>query len=133
ARGGGTGDAQLCRAARDRPGLRSARRALRGRLIVRDGRGAARAPRRVLHVDARARAPAAWGGIRKPDQSPPDRRRHLGPAVLDRGPPRPRPADVPRSTFRVVYPGYFATMRLPLLRGRDVAETDRADAPRVVV
>ena len=52
---------------------------------------------------------------------------------LIEGRPRPRPADVPRSTFRVVYPGYFATMRLPLLRGRDVAETDRADAPRVVV
>ena len=52
---------------------------------------------------------------------------------LIEGRPRPRPADVPRATFRVVYPGYFATMRLPLLRGRDVAETDRADAPRVVV
>jgi putative ABC transport system permease protein len=52
---------------------------------------------------------------------------------LIEGRPRPRPADVPRATFRVVYPGYFATMRLPLLRGRDLAETDRADAPRVVV
>ena len=52
---------------------------------------------------------------------------------LIEGRPRPRPADVPRATFRVVYPGYFASMRLPLLRGRDVAETDRADAPRVVV
>ena len=52
---------------------------------------------------------------------------------LIEGRPRPRPADVPRATFRVVYPGYFATMRLPLLRGRDVAETDRGNAPRVVV
>ena len=52
---------------------------------------------------------------------------------LIEGRPRPAPADVPRATFRVVYPGYFATMRLPLLRGRDVAATDRADAPRVVI
>ena len=52
---------------------------------------------------------------------------------LIEGRPRPLPADVPRATFRVVYPGYFATMRLPLLRGRDVAATDRAGAPRVVI
>jgi putative ABC transport system permease protein len=52
---------------------------------------------------------------------------------LIEGRPRPRPAEVPRTTFRVVYPGYFTTMRLPILRGRDVAETDRVGAPRVVV
>jgi putative ABC transport system permease protein len=49
------------------------------------------------------------------------------------GRPRPEPAQVPRATFRVVYPGYFRAMRLPILRGRDVAETDRAGAPRVVI
>jgi putative ABC transport system permease protein len=49
------------------------------------------------------------------------------------GRPRPEPAQVPRATFRVVYPGYFATMRLPMLRGRDVAATDRVGAPRVVI
>ena len=49
------------------------------------------------------------------------------------GRPRPEPAELPRATFRVVYPGYFATMRLPILRGRDVAETDRVGAPRVVI
>ena len=52
---------------------------------------------------------------------------------LIEGRPRPEPAQVPRATFRVVYPGYFATMRLPILRGRDVAETDRVGAPRVVI
>ena len=30
-------------------------------------------------------------------------------------------------------PGYFAAMRLPILRGRDIAETDGANAPGVVV
>ena len=49
------------------------------------------------------------------------------------GRPRPEPAQLPRATFRVVYPGYFKAMRLPVLRGRDVAETDRVDAPRVVI
>jgi putative ABC transport system permease protein len=49
------------------------------------------------------------------------------------GRPRPEPAAMPRATFRVVYPGYFATMRLPVLRGRDFAHTDRVGAPRVVV
>jgi len=52
---------------------------------------------------------------------------------LIEGRPRPRPAEMPRTTFRVVYPGYFTAMRLPILRGRDVAETDRVGAPRVVV
>ncbi len=47
--------------------------------------------------------------------------------------PHPRPGDWPTATYRVVFPGYFATMRIPVLRGRDVAETDRADAPGVVL
>ncbi len=49
------------------------------------------------------------------------------------GAPHPRPGDWPTATFRVVFPGYFATMRIPILRGRDVAETDRLDTPGVVV
>ena len=49
------------------------------------------------------------------------------------GRPRPQPADVPRATYRVVFPGYFKTMRLPIVRGRDVTESDRLGAPPVVV
>ncbi len=49
------------------------------------------------------------------------------------GEPHPRPGDWPTATYRVVFPGYFATMRIPILRGRDVAETDRRDAPAVVL
>ncbi len=49
------------------------------------------------------------------------------------GRPRPKPGESPSGTYRVVFPGYFATMRIPILSGRDVATTDRADAPPVVV
>ena len=49
------------------------------------------------------------------------------------GRPKPRPGESPTATYRVVFPGYFATMRLPIFSGRDVAETDRLDAPPVVV
>jgi predicted permease len=35
--------------------------------------------------------------------------------------------------LNVVEPGYLQTMGVPLLRGRDLAETDHADAPRAVV
>jgi putative ABC transport system permease protein len=49
------------------------------------------------------------------------------------GKPIPRAGESPRATYRVVFPGYFATMRLPLLRGRDIAWTDRLGASPVVV
>jgi putative ABC transport system permease protein len=45
----------------------------------------------------------------------------------------PKPGDAPTATYRVVLPGYFATMGIPVLRGRDVIATDRAGAPPVVV
>ena len=34
---------------------------------------------------------------------------------------------------RWTVPGYFETMRIPLLRGRDLSETDVLDSPKVVV
>ena len=49
------------------------------------------------------------------------------------GRPKPKPGDAPVATYRVVFPGYFRAMHIPLLRGRDVAESDRADASQVVV
>ena len=49
------------------------------------------------------------------------------------GRPKPRPGESPSATYRVVFPKYFATMRLPIMSGRDVAETDRLGSTRVVV
>ncbi len=48
---------------------------------------------------------------------------------------RPEPASGrPRvATYRVVFPGYFRAMRLPLLQGRDFAARDDAAAPGVVI
>jgi len=37
------------------------------------------------------------------------------------------------ASLRFVTPGYFATLRIPLLMGRDVAESDTADRPNVAV
>jgi putative ABC transport system permease protein len=39
----------------------------------------------------------------------------------------------PRAEFNVVTPGYFATLEIPVLQGRDLAGRDRWDAPPVVV
>ncbi len=49
------------------------------------------------------------------------------------GRPRPLRGESPVAAYRVVFPGYFRAMRIPLLRGRDVAESDGPRAPDVVV
>jgi len=49
------------------------------------------------------------------------------------GRPTPKPGEAPAATYRVVFPGYFATMRIPILRGRDFTDADRVGTPRVVV
>lgn len=49
------------------------------------------------------------------------------------GRPKPRPGEVPHAVYRMVTPGYFAAMRLPIVRGRDVTDSDNATAPGVVI
>jgi predicted permease len=49
------------------------------------------------------------------------------------GRPKPGPGGSPVATYRAVLPGYFAAMRIPILRGRDVAWTDDRGKPAVVV
>jgi predicted permease len=49
------------------------------------------------------------------------------------GRPKSRPGESPAGVYRIVMPGYFETMRLPLLRGRDITSADDARAPGVVV
>jgi predicted permease len=43
------------------------------------------------------------------------------------------PSDALRTVYRVVLPGYFATMHIGLTRGRDIGQSDDLDHPSVVV
>src|SRR5215472_2656552 len=45
----------------------------------------------------------------------------------------PAPGDEPDAAYRLVFPGYFNTMAMPILRGRPIEDSDTATAPRVVV
>jgi putative ABC transport system permease protein len=49
------------------------------------------------------------------------------------GRPPPRPGDEPEAVFRIMRPGYLATMGIPLARGRDFTDFDRARAPAVMI
>src|SRR5262249_13991619 len=52
----------------------------------------------------------------------------------ENGAPPPRlPDRTPRVSWNSVEPGYFATMKIPLLYGRDFAMSDRADSQPVAV
>ena len=46
---------------------------------------------------------------------------------------RPEGNAVPEASIRMATPGYFGTLRLPLLAGREFTDRDEADAPRVVI
>ena len=56
---------------------------------------------------------------------------------MDRGPfviqEKPGSDVTPSADYRDISPGYFQTMRIPLLQGRSFAESDDAKHPRVVV
>ncbi|HET9371868.1 MAG TPA: ABC transporter permease [Vicinamibacterales bacterium] len=54
------------------------------------------------------------------------------PFTID-GQPAPAAGDTPRATFRVVLPGYFDTVGLPILRGRDFTDRDDFDTPAGVI
>ncbi len=45
----------------------------------------------------------------------------------------PPPDQRPDVVMRVVGPGYFSTMKIPLVKGRDFTAQDRAESTRVVV
>ncbi len=49
------------------------------------------------------------------------------------GRPPERPGKELVATYRVVFPGYFRSMRIPILHGRDVIDADNLHAPGVVV
>jgi len=46
---------------------------------------------------------------------------------------RPEGSAVPSASIRMATPGYFATLGLPLMSGRDFTERDDPNAPRVVI
>ncbi|MET0553196.1 MAG: ABC transporter permease [Vicinamibacteria bacterium] len=52
---------------------------------------------------------------------------------LAEGRPVPAPGEEQTAAWRVVLPGYFRTMRLPLLRGRDFDERDVVGTAEVVI
>ena len=49
------------------------------------------------------------------------------------GRPKPRPGESPDAVYRIVMPGYFQAMRLPVRSGRVISEQDDARTPAVVM
>jgi putative ABC transport system permease protein len=49
------------------------------------------------------------------------------------GRPIPPPGEGNVAVYRVVMPGYFRTMQIPIVRGRDVIDADQMNAPGAVV
>jgi len=49
------------------------------------------------------------------------------------GRPTPKPGDEPVTGVSIVTPGYFATMSIPLIKGRLFSDRDRAGSPQVTI
>jgi len=49
------------------------------------------------------------------------------------GRPLSAPGESPNAVYRATFPGYFRTMEISLLRGRDFANSDNLNSPRVVI
>jgi putative ABC transport system permease protein len=56
-----------------------------------------------------------------------------GQAFYLEGRPEPSPGQRPSANMRIVTPGYFRTMEIPVLRGRDFNETDQSTSRPVVI
>ena len=54
-------------------------------------------------------------------------------SVYPDGQPEPRAEDMPSAFYESLSPGYFAAMGIPLLAGRDFAESDTAKSPGVAI
>jgi putative ABC transport system permease protein len=49
------------------------------------------------------------------------------------GRPAASPEDTPSANYRIAGPGYFRAMRIPLVSGRDFADTDTAASQRIAI
>ena len=58
---------------------------------------------------------------------------NAGRSFVMEGAPDPGPANLPSASYGVACPGFFQTLGIPLLAGRDFSSADRPSAPMVMV